>query len=263
MIATYREYETILILRPEIPDDAVERVKGRILGIVEKQDGKIIRIDEWGKRKLAYEVDKHTKGIYLYFLYLGLAGAVEEVERNCKLWDDVMRFMTVKVDEDVDVNARPVEISDEDRQNAADAASKPPPEALPPDYTEFEQVTGVVSAPQDPVEEAPEVAAEAAPEAAPEVAEAAPEVVEEAAEAVVEVAAEPEAEPEAAPEVAEAAPEAAEEAAPEVAEAAPEAAEEAAPEVVAEAPEAAEEAAPEAADEATPEVADEKEDSDG
>ena len=135
-----REYETITILRPEIPDESVDRVKGRIAGIVEKLSGKVIRIDNWGKRKLAYEVDKNSKGIYLYFLYLGVPGVVEEIERNCKMWDDVVRFLTVKVDDDVDPEVRPAEISEDELRAAAEAAAKPPPEALPPDHSQFAEV---------------------------------------------------------------------------------------------------------------------------
>jgi len=135
-----REYETITILRPDIADESVDRVKGRIANIVEKLSGKVIRIDAWGKRKLAYEVEKNSKGIYVYFLYLGEPGTVEEIERNCKMWDDVMRFLTVKVDDDVDPEARPAEISEEELRAAAEAAAKPPPEALPPDHSAFEEV---------------------------------------------------------------------------------------------------------------------------
>jgi len=121
---TMREYETIAILRPDLLEEGVERLKGRVAQVIEKMEGRLIRFDNWGKRKLAYEVHKQTKGIYLYFLYLGSPGTAEELERNLKMWDDAIRFMTVKVDEDVDPTVRPTEISEDELDRAARAAAK-------------------------------------------------------------------------------------------------------------------------------------------
>ena len=75
--------------------------------------GKVIKVDNWGKRRLAYEVAKERKGIYLYWQYLAQPGVVEETERNLRMLDSVIRYLTVKVDEDVDVQARPSEIDDD------------------------------------------------------------------------------------------------------------------------------------------------------
>lgn len=125
MALEMKEYETIAILRPDLLDEGVERIKGRVAQVVEKMEGRLIRFDNWGKRKLAYEVKKQTKGIYLYFLYLGSSGIVTEVERNLRMWDDIIRYLTVKVDEDVDPNARPTEITEEEMQRAVQAAARP------------------------------------------------------------------------------------------------------------------------------------------
>ncbi len=118
-----REYETIAILRPDLLDEGVERIKGRVAQVVERMEGRLLRFDNWGKRKLAYEVKKYPKGIFLYFLYLGNPGIVEEIERNFRMWDDVIRYMTVKLDDEADPEARPSEISDEELQKAALAAA--------------------------------------------------------------------------------------------------------------------------------------------
>ena len=109
---TSREYETIYILRPNTPNEGVAEVNSRIKGVIEGMGGKIIKVDNWGKRRLAYEVAKERKGIYLYWLYLANPGVVEETERNLRMLDNVIRYLTVKVDEDVDVAARPSEIDD-------------------------------------------------------------------------------------------------------------------------------------------------------
>src|SRR5215813_14282486 len=107
---TAREYETIYILRPNTPNEGVAEVNTRIKGIIENMGGKILKVDNWGKRRLAYVVAKVRKGIYLYWLYLGSPGLVEETERNLRMLDNVVRFLTVKVDENIDVGARPTEI---------------------------------------------------------------------------------------------------------------------------------------------------------
>jgi small subunit ribosomal protein S6 len=85
--------------------------------------GKVIKLDNWGKRRLAYEVAKERKGIYLYWLYLAQPGVVEETERNLRMLDSVIRYLTVKVDENIDVTARPSEIDETSYDKAAQTAA--------------------------------------------------------------------------------------------------------------------------------------------
>jgi len=120
---TAREYETIYILRPNTANEGVAEVNTRIKGVIEGMGGKVIKVDNWGKRRLAYEVAKERKGIYLYWLYLAQPGVVEECERNLRMLDNVIRYLTVKVDENVDVGARPTEIDDTSYDKAAQTAA--------------------------------------------------------------------------------------------------------------------------------------------
>jgi small subunit ribosomal protein S6 len=120
---TSREYETVYILRPNTPNEGVAEVNARIKGIIEGMGGKVLKVDNWGKRRLAYEVAKERKGIYLYWQYLAQPGVVEETERNLRMLDSVIRYLTVKVDEDVDVGARPTEIDDSSFEKAAQTAA--------------------------------------------------------------------------------------------------------------------------------------------
>jgi small subunit ribosomal protein S6 len=120
---TAREYETIFILRPGTTNDGVSEVNERVRGIIESMSGKVLKVDNWGKRRLAYEIQKERKGIYLYWQYLATRGVVEEIERNLRMLDAVVRYMTVKIDTDIDPEARPSEVDDTTYERAANTAA--------------------------------------------------------------------------------------------------------------------------------------------
>ena len=119
MAGRKREYETIYILRPDSTTDVIAQVNQKVRGVIEAGGGVLLKIDNWGKRKLAYEVKKQLKGIYLFFSYLGTAGLVEEIERNLRLTDSVIRYYSVKIAENVDPAARTSEFTEEAFTKAA------------------------------------------------------------------------------------------------------------------------------------------------
>jgi len=121
---TQREYETVTILRPDTGKPQIKALIERVQGVAEKQAGSLVKIDSWGMRVLAYPVAHQRKGIYLYWRYLGGSDMVAELERNLRLSDRVMRFYSIRVDDDVDPSARPSEINDE----LLDAVSEPGPD---------------------------------------------------------------------------------------------------------------------------------------
>jgi len=198
---TQREYETIYILRPDASTDQIHDVNTRVRKVIETTEGKLLRVDNWGKRKLAYEIKKELKGIYLYWLYLGSSQLVAEIERNLRMLDLVVRYYTVKVDESVDPAARPTQMDEE--SFAATATTVPDEEdtylGRVPDQAdggdgEFvarprDKVDGA-TAPAAAVVATPDVAAEAAP--APAVAVEAATETESATENDAAVTAEKE-----------------------------------------------------------------------
>jgi small subunit ribosomal protein S6 len=101
----YRKYETLVIVRPELSEDESTRVWDRISGVLGRLDGHEIKREVWGKRKLAFEIKKNKKGVYLYLLYLGGNDLVLELERNLRLLDDVLKYQTVKLADNVDLES--------------------------------------------------------------------------------------------------------------------------------------------------------------
>jgi small subunit ribosomal protein S6 len=97
-----REYETIYILRPDVGNDAAEKIVERAKDVITRLDGTLTKLDNWGKRKLAYPIQKNSRGIFVYLKYVGFGDLVAELERNLRLLDEVVRFQTVLLQEDID-----------------------------------------------------------------------------------------------------------------------------------------------------------------
>jgi len=120
---TLRTYETIYILRPDTQNDKVSEVNQRVKGIIESMGGVVLAVDNWGKRKLAYEIKKELKGIYLFWEYLATPGVVSEFERNMRMLDPVIRYMTIATERDVDPKEKQSQVNDETYAKAATTAA--------------------------------------------------------------------------------------------------------------------------------------------
>ena len=90
-----KEYETIYILKSDIDADSADRVANRVTEAMEREGGKVLKFESWGRRKLAYPIAKQRKGVYVYVKYVGGGGLVAELERNLRLSDDVIKHLTV------------------------------------------------------------------------------------------------------------------------------------------------------------------------
>ncbi len=97
-----REYETIYILRPDVDNAAAEKIVDRAKDVIARLGGTLTKLDNWGKRKLAYPIQKSNRGIFVYLKYVGYGDLVAELERNLRLLDQVVRFQTVLLQEDID-----------------------------------------------------------------------------------------------------------------------------------------------------------------
>jgi small subunit ribosomal protein S6 len=100
-----KEYETIYVLRSDVDADTAEKVQSRVAEVVQREAGKLVKVEAWGRRKLAYPVGKAKKGVYVYVKYVGKGGLVQELERNLKLADAVIKWQTVLTNEQVELEA--------------------------------------------------------------------------------------------------------------------------------------------------------------
>jgi small subunit ribosomal protein S6 len=107
-----KEYETIYILRSDVDAEAAERVQARVADALERERGKLMKVEAWGRRKLAYPIGKQRRGVYVYLKFAGGGGLVAEVERNLKLQDSVIKFMTVQTADDVDLATLQVDVEE-------------------------------------------------------------------------------------------------------------------------------------------------------
>nr|MCH9684155.1 30S ribosomal protein S6 [Deltaproteobacteria bacterium] len=155
---TQREYESVIILRPSTGKPEIAQLIERMQGMFNNFGGRLIKIDSWGTRMLAFPVRHERKGVYLYWRFLGGSDIVAEFERLMGLSDKVIRFYTIKIDEDVDPEARPSEVTEELLDAAADPG--PDPEEVARLAAEEEAARKAAE------EEAARVAAAAAQEAA-------------------------------------------------------------------------------------------------
>ena len=115
-----RRYETIIISDPDLADEDRGQLFERLTGLVSHGDGFLVFLDEWGDKKLAYDVKKKSRGFYVRFDYCGNGEIVSELERYCRINDNILKYMTVLLDKDVDVDAVQEEI---ENRKAAEAES--------------------------------------------------------------------------------------------------------------------------------------------
>lgn len=94
-----RKFETLLLLSPELSAENREGILAALTGIIEREGGTEVTLDQWGMRDLAYPVRKLMRGFYVRLEYCGPNALVAELERNIRITDGIFKFMTVKLDD--------------------------------------------------------------------------------------------------------------------------------------------------------------------
>ena len=142
-----RRYETIIIIDPDLSEEDRTSFLNRVKEIIPQQGGVLIQEDLWGVKKLAYEIKKKPRGYYVRMDYCGLGKAVDEIERFFRIDDRAMKFLTVQLSAEADVEKIQADI----------AAAKA---SVTQETTATESVTPATDspAPEAPIEEQKESA---------------------------------------------------------------------------------------------------------
>ncbi len=104
-----RRYETLFIITPDSSDDELKTIFEKFQTVVTTRKGQMLSYEEQGKKKLAYDIKRHGKGHYVLMNYLGPADIVAEVERNLRLDERILAYITVKLADQVDPESLKVE----------------------------------------------------------------------------------------------------------------------------------------------------------
>jgi small subunit ribosomal protein S6 len=113
-----RRYETILITDPDMAEDARKALTDKVGELMAAEGGSLIKQDDWGIRKLAYEIRKKPRGFYTLFDFCGQGALVDEMERQFRIDDRVLKYMTVVLDKEADLESIQAEMA------AANAAAE-------------------------------------------------------------------------------------------------------------------------------------------
>ncbi len=96
-------YESIFIINANLADEETAAVIKKMQDVVANQKGEMLKFEDWGKKKLAYEINKNKRGHYAFFQFSAGPTAVKELERTYKLTDSVIKFLTVKLGKELRV----------------------------------------------------------------------------------------------------------------------------------------------------------------
>ncbi|WP_300668771.1 30S ribosomal protein S6 [Desulfoluna sp.] len=161
-----RRYETVFILDPDLGEEVRNQRYEKVKEVIAAFNGVMIEFDDWGVRKLAYEISKKSRGQYVRVDYCGDGALISELERNFRLDDKFLKFMTIILGDDV--NPADV-IAEREQAEAAAAEADAAPKTVAHVETPATEAPAAEAAPatEAPAEEAP--AAEAPAEEAPAV----------------------------------------------------------------------------------------------
>ena len=97
-----RHYETVFIMVPDLPDEEREGIIQRYRSVITEAGGDLLMTDEWGRRRLAYEIKNLTKGHYVLFEHASQPTIIAEMERQMRLDDQILRYLTIKLEDTFD-----------------------------------------------------------------------------------------------------------------------------------------------------------------
>jgi len=102
-----KNYETIFIMDPDLEESQALATIEKLKGIITQGQGEIIKVEDWGKRKLAYDVKKKSRGHYILTTFSGSPALLSELHRNFRVMDAVIKFQSVRLDERLESVEKP------------------------------------------------------------------------------------------------------------------------------------------------------------
>lgn len=93
-------YESLFIIRPSLSDEDTSALIEKMKGVVTKNGASLQRAENWGRKKLAYEIKRERKGTYVYFYFQGAGTVVGELERAYRSEDSIIKFLTVRLEQE-------------------------------------------------------------------------------------------------------------------------------------------------------------------
>lgn len=139
-----RRYELMLVIRPDAPDERIAAIVDRATRQVTADGGHIIKVAPWGRRRLAYQIDRHREGSYHIVVFEGAAGTIAEIERTLLITEEVMRHLIVRQErparpgredgaddsEDADLPSAEDEDEDDETERIDESESEAAPAAI-------------------------------------------------------------------------------------------------------------------------------------
>lgn len=148
-----RRYESVIILDPDLPDDDIQAFTNRYTELIRSYGGDVIKVDDWGLKRLAYLVKKREKGRYVFFDYAGVPELIHEMERQFKISEEVIKFLSIKLDQDLDLEAFKAEAEAKAAEAAPKVAPVEPAAEAPVEETPAEAVPEVTATPESSADE--------------------------------------------------------------------------------------------------------------
>jgi small subunit ribosomal protein S6 len=119
-----KRYETIVIIDPDLSKEAETPIFDRLNDLIPQYKGFLIETDDWGTKKLAYDIKKKNRGHYVRFDFCGDGALIQEMERFFRIDDKVMKFMTVLLDDNIDLDVIKADLAEKAAAAEQAAAEK-------------------------------------------------------------------------------------------------------------------------------------------
>ncbi len=152
-----RRYETTFIIDHDLPEEQRNAVTDRVADLITQHQGLLVRFDHWGSRKLAYEIKKKIRGYYVCADYCGTGTLVDEIERFFRIDDRLLKYMTIVIDKQADIEKVKEEIAQNEAAAKEEAAKQ---EALAEAAKAESQAKADKQPPEDAAPASPEAQAE-------------------------------------------------------------------------------------------------------